>query len=212
MIEKKQSRSTILYYVHDPMCSWCWAFRPTWRKIAESLPADLSVQLLLGGLAPDTQEPMPESLQMQIRSIWKTIQAQVPGTAFNFDFWDTCRPRRSTYPACRAVIAATRQSPEYEDAMILAIQQAYYLEARNPSDEGTLIELAVDMGLNATQFARELDADETHDALLTQIALGRQIGARGFPSLIFERNSSRRLLQIDYNDPARIVQQIDDDG
>jgi putative protein-disulfide isomerase len=212
MIEKKQSRSSTLYYVYDPMCSWCWAFRPTWRKIVESRPTDLSVQLVLGGLAPNTEEPMPKSLQMQIRSIWKTIEAQVPGTAFNFDFWDTCRPRRSTYPACRAVIAATRQGPEYEDAMILAIQQAYYLEARNPSDESTLIELAVDLGLNATQFAGELVADETHDALLAQIALGRQIGARGFPSLILERNSSRRLLRIDYDDPARIVQQVIDDG
>ncbi len=149
---------------------------------------------------------------MQIRSTWKTIQAQVPGTAFNFDFWDTCRPRRSTYPACLAVIAATHQSPEYEEAMILAIQQAYYLEARNPSDEGTLIELAVALGMNATQFTRELDSDETHDALLTQIRLGRQIGARGFPSLILERNGKRRLLQIDYNDPASLLQQIDHDG
>lgn len=212
MIEKKQPCCTILYYVHDPMCSWCWAFRPTWRKIAESLPADLSVQPVLGGLAPDTQEPMPKPLQMQIRSIWKTIQAQVPGTTFNFDFWDTCRPRHSTYPACRAVIAAARQSPKYEDAMILAIQQAYYLKARNPSDEGTLIELAVDLGLNVTQFSRKLDADETHDALATQIALGRQLGARGFPSLILEHNGNRRLLQVDYIDPAHLLQQIDNDG
>ena len=212
MIEKKQPSRPTLYYVHDPMCSWCWAFRPTWRKIAESLPADLSVQLVLGGLAPDTREPMPKPLQIQIRSIWKTIRAQVPGTAFNFDFWDTCRPRRSTYPACRAVIAAAHQGPKHEDAMILAIQQAYYLEARNPSDESTLIELAVDLGLNTTQFVRELHADETHDALLAQIALGRKIGARGFPSLIFERNGSCRMLQIDYTDPAHLLQQIDDDG
>ena len=208
MIKKTQSHRAILYYVHDPMCSWCWAFREVWRKILESAPAHLSIETILGGLAPDTQEPMPKALQTQIRSIWKTIEVQVPGTTFNFEFWNICRPRRSTYPACRAVIAATRQNPKYETAMISAIQQAYYLQARNPSNEDTLIELAVDLGLNATQFARELNADETHAALFGQIALSRDLGARSFPSLILERKGTRRLLPIDYNDPTRIVQQI----
>jgi putative protein-disulfide isomerase len=55
-------------------------------------------------------------------------------------------PRRSTYAACRAVIAARRQNPGYEEKMILAIQQAYYLEARNPADSHTLIELASEIG------------------------------------------------------------------
>jgi protein-disulfide isomerase-like protein with CxxC motif len=54
------------------------------------------------------------------------------GTEFNFDFWTKCQPRRDTYKACRAVIAASQQNAE--EAMIEAIQKAYYLRAMNPSE------------------------------------------------------------------------------
>ena len=49
----------ILYYLHDPMCSWCWGYRPTWLKLKAALPHYVQVEYLLGGLAPDNDEPMP---------------------------------------------------------------------------------------------------------------------------------------------------------
>jgi len=52
---------TSLYYIHDPMCSWCWAFRPAWEKIKTSVLSsytDCSVEYVLGGLAPDSDQPM----------------------------------------------------------------------------------------------------------------------------------------------------------
>ncbi|MBE8572891.1 DsbA family protein, partial [Vibrio sp. OPT46] len=27
-----------LYYVHDPMCSWCWGYKPTLDKLKQQLP------------------------------------------------------------------------------------------------------------------------------------------------------------------------------
>jgi len=42
-----------LYYFHDPMCSWCWAFRPLWNEIVTGLPENVFAQRILGGLAPD---------------------------------------------------------------------------------------------------------------------------------------------------------------
>jgi putative protein-disulfide isomerase len=204
-------RSTVnatLYYVHDPMCSWCWAFRPVWTAIAGRRPPQVALQRVLGGLAADTREPMPESLQLKIQDIWRTIQRQVPGTAFNFAFWQRCRPRRSTYPACRAVIAATRQGARFEEAMILKIQTAYYLEARNPSDDATLVELASEIGLDAARFAADLNADATREALRAQIDFGHRLGASGFPSLILEHAGRRTRLRHDYRDADTLLPQI----
>jgi len=197
-----------LYYVHDPMCSWCWAFRPVWNGVRWHLPESVRVRYLLGGLAPDSDEPMSVATRQEIQGHWKAIQQRVPGTRFNFDFWQICTPRRSTYPACRAVIAAKKQNPAIEDAMILSIQEAYYLQACNPSDDAVLIDLAAHLGLNYEQFHKDLNASETRSELMDEIRLAQRLGAQGFPSLILKKKESLHTIRIDYNDAEMIVQQI----
>lgn len=197
-----------LYYVHDPMCSWCWAFRSVAARIFEALPKSLPLVRLLGGLAPDSDEPMPRQLQDYLQATWRTIEQRVPGTRFNFDFWTRCQPRRSTYPACRAVIAARQQHAESEPAMILAIQQAYYLRAMNPSDDDTLISLAGEIGLDGVRFATDLNAPATRQQLEQEILLGRSIGAEGFPALILEHQGRYQRLDYDYRDPAPVLTQL----
>jgi putative protein-disulfide isomerase len=56
---------------------------------------------------------------------------------------------RSTYPACRAVIAAKNQADKFELPMINIIQKAYYLQEKNPSKDETLIKLSISIGLAA---------------------------------------------------------------
>jgi len=190
------------------MCSWCWGFRPTWAEIKANLPEEVEVKYLLGGLAPDSSEPMPESMQSDIAGYWRRIQQHIPSTQFNFDFWDKCEPRRSTYPACRAVIAARKQNSEIELDMIEAIQQAYYMGAQNPSNDSTLIELAKSLGLDDKQFAIDLNAAETQQLLETEMRMGRRLGAQGFPSMILTKDGKAQYLPLDYNNADNAVTMI----
>lgn len=190
-----------LYYAHDPMCSWCWAFRPTWEHICANLPADIELVRLLGGLAADTTELMPAAQQKVLQDIWHNIEVRVPGTRFNFDFWGRCQPRRATYPACRAVIAATRQNESNHELMTKTIQHAYYLNARNPSDEATLIALAEGLRLDLQLFEQDLNAVETQQELQRQIGLCHQLGIRGFPSLVLRNGNIGRRIPVEFNDP-----------
>lgn len=198
----QQISNAVLYHVHDPMCSWCWAFVPTWEQIKQNLPGEIEVRYLLGGLAPDTNEPMPGVMQTAISGYWKTIMQRVPGTTFNFEFWEKCTPRRSTYPACRAVIAARKQEPGKEIAMIRAIQEGYYLRAMNPSDDSTLINLATEQGLDAFQFEKDLTSEATQNELMEEINMAQAIGAQGFPSLILKTEDGFRNIRFDYNDAS----------
>jgi len=190
------------------MCSWCWAFRPAWKYIADNLPEGIAYQNILGGLAPDSDQIMPVMMQNKIRITWKTIQQKIPGTKFNFEFWQNCQPRRSTYPACRAVLAAMRQGTEFEEPVILAIQRAYYLRALNPSDPETLIRLAIEIGLNEIQFVEDLNSLQTQAELLEQISFGKRIGAYGFPSLILETATSYRRIPHDYNNARPVLEKL----
>ena len=194
-----QSNQTILYYVHDPMCSWCWGFVPTWERIQHKLPNHIEVRYVMGGLAPDSTAPMPKEMQKSLQGTWKDIQKRIPGTEFNFDFWKKCHPRRSTYPSCRAVLAAKSQNPDKEKPMIRAIQEAYYLNARNPSDDATLVAIAGELGLNEAYFEKDLNSAHTNKALKAEMRLSAEIGAQGFPSLILHTSKGYKSIPLDYN-------------
>lgn len=187
-------KAATLYYFHDPMCSWCWGYRPTWEKVESALCDDVVIEYCLGGLAPDSDTPMPADMALAIQSYWRKINAQL-GTPFNFDFWHKCTPRRSTYPACRAVLAAKAQLQERE--MIFVLQQAYYLRVLNPSDTSTHCQLATEIGLDPEKFASDLLSDEINNQLLAQIALSRKWQVPGFPSLVLL--SCEQLIHIPVN-------------
>ena len=188
---------TILYYIHDPMCSWCWAFRPCLLQLRKNLPEEVRWQNVLGGLAADDDQPMAEPTRQMVQAHWRKIQSTV-GTVFNFDFWTICRPRRDTYKSCRAVIAASYQNAE--EAMIEAIQQAYYLRAMNPSEPETLADLAAELGLNRYRFSQDLKSMPTEAELQRQLLLVTRLKVKGFPSLVLEHDLKRTYIRHDYKD------------
>ncbi len=198
----------VLYYVHDPMCSWCWGFRPVWTQVQQALNGIVNIQYVLGGLAPDTDQPMPENMQRSIRDSWQKIQQEIPGIEFNYDFWSVCKPRRSTYPACRAVIASKMQLPQAEKEMILAIQQAYYLDAKNPSDDDVLIQLADDIGLNTDTFVSDFKSSTCRNELEREMLLTRNLHVSSFPSLVLSQAGKDTTIHIDYNNSDEIIKQI----
>lgn len=206
--------TAVLYYFHDPMCSWCWGYRPVWQQFKKALPAELRVENILGGLAVDTEEPMPIKLQEAIKAHWKHIESEL-GTVFNFSYWTENKPRRSTYQACRAVLTARRQG--LEEAMIEAIQRAYYLRAMNPSDDEVLAQLSREVGLDEAQYCRDLVSEDVQRQLEEQIEFSRATHISGFPSLFLqcdERDSDGRHhtkmlpIIVDYRDYQPSLDQI----
>lgn len=199
----------ILIYVHDPMCSWCWGFEPTRQIIFEAVADRMQIRRMVGGLAPDSDEPMPESMRLMLQQTWQRIEQTIPGTRFNFAFWNESAPRRSTYPANRAVIAAREQGESFDQIMTTRIQQAYYLEAKNPSDNSVLIELAADIGLDAERFANNLVSGSIQQQLLAEIESARAMGINSFPSLAVHRAGVLRHIGLSYTDPEAMLSQIE---
>jgi len=202
-----ESPSMTLYYVHDPMCSWCWGFTPVRNQIRQQLPEQIDLISWVGGLAPDSDEPMAQSMRDNLQSTWKRISNVIPGTQFNFDFWTQNTPRRSTYPACRAVIVA-RQMADKEAEMTYAIQQAYYLQAKNPSDLETLSIAAEQIGLDVDQFRQHMFSTELMQNFESELHNVRDIGVNSFPSLVLELGTSRFNIPINYTSAEVVLNDI----
>ena len=170
-----------LLYVMDPMCAWCYAFQPELEEFLEK-HFFVEVDWIMGGLASDTNYPMEENLKKTISSYWYQIE-KVAQVTFNHDFWKLNTPYRSTYPACRAVIAAESIKAGSARPMAKAIQAAYYLEAKNPSLIETLIACAHSINLDAKQFLDVFKSEETEYQFQQHLRTTHQLQITGFPAL-----------------------------
>lgn len=197
-----------LFYIHDPMCSWCYAFNSSLTQLHKNLPSSVRIQYLLGGLAADTTESMPIDLQKTIQKIWRQIENTVPNTQFNFDFWKLNTPFRSTFPACRAILAAKKQDSRFENKIIHTIQKAYYQHAKNPSLQTTLEECAIEVGVDSIKFIKDLGSLEIEDELQSEIKLTRSMGTHSYPSLCLLHNKQQFLITIDYLNHQTMIDKI----
>ncbi len=200
--------NTHLFYIHDPMCSWCYAFNPSLTQLHKNLPSSIYFRYLLGGLAPDTTEPMPVELQKTIHQIWLQIENTVPNTQFNYDFWKLNTPFRSTFPACRAILAARKQNSSVETKIIHVIQKTYYQQAKNPSLQITLEECAIEVGLDSNEFIKDLDSAAIENELKNEIKLARSMGIHSYPSLCLLHNNQQFFISIDYLNYQTMIDNI----
>ncbi|NOQ65341.1 MAG: DUF1289 domain-containing protein [Methyloprofundus sp.] len=203
-----QLENKTLYYIYDPMCSWCYAYEESITQLQEQLPSELKFKAILGGLAEDCTTPMPADTQAMIQQAWRQIQTTVPSIQFNFDFWTKNTPYRSTYPACRAILAAKNQSSDFSVPMRKAIQETYYQQAKNPSLDSILIECAAQIDLDMTQFKQDFFSPETNEKLTEQRHFARRLGVRSYPSLSLAVNHEPYALPIDYNTIDITLEQI----
>ncbi|MCP4951193.1 MAG: DsbA family protein [Proteobacteria bacterium] len=180
--------SVTIYCVVDPMCSWCWGFAPGWRELVSEIPETVTVVDLMGGLAPDNEAPMDSAMRQYVQDAWGAVKART-GAEFNFEFWNKCEPKRSTYPACRAVIAAGEQASGARSLMYNAIQRAYFLEARNPSDAEALECVAGEIGLDRKQFSEDLGSDHINRIFQLELESVAKLGVSGFPTIVVKRES-----------------------
>jgi len=203
-----QLENNTLYYIYDPMCSWCYAFEQSLSELKKDLPPQLVFKSILGGLAADNPAPMPLETQKMVQQAWQRIEKILPTIHFNFNFWEKNTPQRSTYPACRAILAAMQQGSTLADLMRTTIQKAYYQEAKNPSLQAVLIDCATEINLDTLLFKHDLNSPKIYNQLQEQIQFSQFLTVNSYPSLRLSLNNELYTLPINYTEAEPILRHI----
>src|SRR5689334_4613409 len=180
--EPKQDPVGTLYYFGDPMCSWCWGFKPVLEMIDREYP-ELKRVTVMGGLRPGEEVPMSDELAGMIENAWERI-AEATGQPFNHELWQLHRPLATTLPACRAVIAARLLDADREWKFMVAMFEAYFMRALDPSRRETHLMIAQEQGFDPGVFQAVLDSPAVEDGLSKDLALTRRYGVSGFPTAV----------------------------
>lgn len=187
-----------LIYVMDPMCSWCWGFAPVFEALArQAEAAGVSVHLVAGGLRAGTVDALDPATRRYILEHWQSVQ-DTTGQPFRFDGALAEGFVYDTEPACRALVAARSLDADKVWPLVRLIQQAFYVEGRDVTQPGVLVELAEQAGLSAEKFAIAFDSAAELAATVADFQWVQNLGIAGFPTVLAERNGQKALLTNGY--------------
>ena len=92
--------------------------------------------------------------------------------------------------------------------MILALQQAYYLRALNPSDQSTHRLLAQELHLDVDKFTRDLNSEALEQAFVEQLNFARSLPIQGFPSMVLQQGDRLHSIVLDYKNHRGALAQV----
>jgi len=193
-------QETTLHYIYDPFCGWCYAAAPLVHAAA-GLP-DLRIVLHGGGMmAGANRQPVTDALRSYVIPHDQRIAA-LTGQPFGDAYFDgLLRDGGAVFdsePPIAAVLAAESMAGQGL-ALLERLQRAHYVDGRRIAEPAVLVELAIELGLDATEFAAALQA-VLDGEVLRHIAASREllsrVGGQGFPTLVLERDGRLERLEL----------------
>jgi len=177
-----------LIYFADPMCSWCYGFSPVLQELRSRYAEVLPIRVVMGGLRPGTDKPMPEEARRNLVHHWEEI-GRLAGVPFSPALADREGFIYDTDPAARAVVLARRKGGDAAGLDYLAVAHAaFYAQGRDVTQPPVLAEIADELGLGIEDFADKLEAEDLKTETWRDYAISQRAGVTGFPTLIVGPN------------------------
>ncbi|MBO9730095.1 MAG: DsbA family protein [Chitinophaga sp.] len=182
-----------LIYFTDPICSTCWGIEPQWRRLKLEYGHVLDISYHMGGLLPgwDVYNSGGISGPSDVAHHWDEVslhyQMPIDGNVWLED------PLPSSYPPSIWFKAAQLQDKHRAVIFLRRMRELLFMEKQNICKPEPVLKAAAFAGLDILQLQQ--DFDRQGKALFdADLALGKQLGVRGFPSIFFIDQSGRSEL------------------
>lgn len=187
-----------LIYVGDPMCSWCYGFAPTKRKLEKQCEGRAITRLVVGGLHVDWTEPQNDARKKFLRDHWIEI-GERSGQPFKFDILARDDFVYNTEASCRAAVTAREMEGDQAGLdFFTALQGAFYAENQDVTQDDVLIDLAGAFGLAKNKFAELFTSQDMKQRTGLDFHFAQRLGVSGFPTVVVNDRSGYAYLTIGY--------------
>jgi putative protein-disulfide isomerase len=181
-IKSEKKLIKVIYYT-DPICSSCWGIEPQLRKLKLEYGNIIEMEYRMGGLLPDwSYNSGGISKPSDVAHHWDEVSVYYD-MPIDGDVWLE-DPLQSSYPPSIAVKAAQMQDHEKAILFLREIREMVFLKKRNITKWENLESAAKSVGLNLNKFKEDYDG-RAKELFNEDLALGKQLGVRGFPTMFF---------------------------
>ena len=198
----------ILWYIADPMCSWCWGFAPIVKAIRLNYSEHLKIEPVMGGLRPWTKLEIASEQRAEILSHWKAVNRRT-GQPFSFE---GAMPEGFIYdtePSCRGVAAMALINPELVFSLLESIQFSFYVEQKDVTNPRILAQLAGKIGIDMDSYLQVFESDEAKNKVSIHFNKVRRWGVNSFPTVAVQNAAGYSILNRGYCPLDALCQKID---
>jgi putative protein-disulfide isomerase len=195
----------ILWYIADPMCSWCWGFAPIVKAIRLNYSEDLKIEPVMGGLRPGTKLAMASEQRAEILSHWKAVNRRTD-QPFSFE---GAMPEGFIYdtePSCRGVVAMALINPGLVFSLLESIQFSFYVEQKDVTNPKILAQLAGKIGVDMDLYLQVFESDEAKNKVSIHFNKVRRWGVNSFPTIAVQNATGYSILNRGYC-PLNVLRQ-----
>ena len=192
-----------IYQFTDPTCIWCWGNEPVLRALDFLYGDKISIEFIMGGLVEDirtlfniegTTTTIIEKANKAIADNWHkaSLRHGMPISMERMTLYT--EQYTSSFPQNIAYEAAKRIDKERAKLLLRRIREATFTENRRTSQINVLVELALEVGLDAAQFIDIYTYGAAQADFMQDRMKCRRNGITGFPSYLIHENYTNIIL------------------
>lgn len=172
-----------IIYFTDPICSSCWGIEPQLRRLKLEYGPYIELEYRMGGLLPDwSYNSGGISKPSDVAHHWDEVSLHYD-MPIDGDVWLE-DPLDSSYPPSIAFKAAQLQDEYKAIRFLREVRELVFLHKKNITKWDHLATAAQRAGLDVDRFKADYEG-KAKGLFADDLALGKQLGVRGFPTLFF---------------------------
>ena len=150
----------VVHYA-DPWCWWSWGLEPVLNRLREVYGDQIKVVYKMGGITDDVSEWRREYdvVDDEALKAWVSESSTMTGMPADSAYY-LKSGGKTTWPACVAFKAAQLQGEEVADGFLRRLMEMVALESKDISDEGTILRIGREVGLDTARLGRDLKSDK----------------------------------------------------
>ncbi|MCU7551817.1 DsbA family protein [Chitinophagaceae bacterium LB-8] len=203
-MQNKKNKLVEIIEFTDPVCTWCWGSEPALRKLETRYGNQIKISFIMGGLVKDITAFYdhfnniggdPERSNSNIARHWVEASERhgMPVKSEGFRLFSKEHP--STYPQNIAYKAALMQDEVLANKFLRRIREASAAEAKQTNTTEVLVELASEIGLDASRFLNDFTSEGAQIAFEQDLATTAKYGAHGFPSFLIRYGEKEMMVR-----------------
>jgi len=185
-----------IYYVYDPLCSWCYGFSPVIKKIKSAYKDQFDFQVISGGMQFGERKQPVSAIRDYLKGAYKNVTERT-GVEFGEEFMAVLEDGHrmlDSIPPSIALSIIKDLKPEEALNFAATIQEAIYFNGMDWNTVEAYFPYLKAYDISSDEFKRKFEDPIYKEKTLEDFNLAANFGVTGFPSVILKKDEKYYLL------------------